>query len=502
MKVIRLNEQQYNYCVDNLYEDVYINDINDKKKTATLTYNQVPSSSNGSYRNVGNKNSADVIKTDKMDKLDGDTYPVPLKGGLISYNITSINGTAVMHFFKHNGNALIKMGNQDYKLDMEQPEIKKFQDTFLSKVSAVVRYHSQNFLKDNKDVQFDKVCVYPVPSSSNFNETMATAISGKCNIAGLPIQKVRSDILKKDTTNLERDEEFISNNAEYYNSQRYKRFPADAIRKEKETHMHALNTDMNKLKAMGPVRQAAEEANAFVRTPDGKNGPLLTIYYRIQNAINTQNEKAFTNLLQQLDDVYTQYQHAVDNLHKQRGEYVDTYDDSVHRQTNLHDPVKYTKPKSVEDRTRNIYNLLKYNGLGKNLIGGGVKNTINKFPVCAWKANNFQIKNFANDTRMALKNYFQPNQDKEMVQQEVDKTHGSIIVVFDDNVSGGATLSDICMQLQNLGMEYIIPITFGKMRQSYNQGRNVEINRPKTDFVTNYQSNQRLSSQGQQQTPS
>ena len=103
---------------------------------------------------------------------------------------------------------------------------------------------------------------------------------------------------------------------------------------------------------------------------------------------------------------------------------------------------------------------------------------------------------------MALKNYFQPNQDKEMVQQEVDKTHGSIIVVFDDNVSGGATLSDICMQLQNLGMEYIIPITFGKMRQSYNQGRNVEINRPKTDFVTNYQSNQRLSSQGQQQTPS
>lgn len=500
MKIIRLNEQQVRDYLNILYEDVFVNDINDKKKVAKLKYNQV--SSGTPYRNYGNKNSGDVIKTDKMDKLDGDTYPVPLKGGLISYNITSINGTAVMHYFKHNGNALMKMGNEEYKLDMEQPEVNKFKETFLNKVSAVVRYHSQNFLKDNKDVQFDKVCIYPVPSSSNFNETMAQAIAGKCNIAGLPIQKVRSDILKKDTSNLGRDEEFIQNNIDYYNSQRYKRFPSDPIRKEKETHMHGLNTDMNKLKAMGPVKQAADEANTFIRTPDGKNGSLLAIYYRIRNAFINKDEKEFARLLPKLDELYTQYQQAVKKLHQERGEYLDTYDNKMHRQVNLHEPFKYTKQASVNKRTEEIYNLLKYNGLGQNLIGGGLQNTLKKFPVCAWQANNFQIKNFANDTRMALKNYFQPNKDEEMVRQEVEKTRGSIIVVFDDNVSGGATLSDICMQLQNLGMEYIIPITFGKMRQSYNQGRNVEIFKPKTDFVTNYKSNQRLNSQGQPQMPS
>lgn len=49
-------------------------------------------------------------------------------------------------------------------------------------------------------------------------------------------------------------------------------------------------------------------------------------------------------------------------------------------------------------------------------------------------------------------------------------------------MSGGATLSDICMNLKNLGFEYLIPITFGKMRTSYNQGMNNIINKPENDF--------------------
>lgn len=53
--------------------------------------------------------------------------------------------------------------------------------------------------------------------------------------------------------------------------------------------------------------------------------------------------------------------------------------------------------------------------------------------------------------------------------------------VIDDNVSGGATLSDICLQLKNLGIRYIIPITFGKMRTSYTQGV-LKINEPENSF--------------------
>ena len=43
----------------------------------------------------------DYVKTDKMDSLGGDTYEVPLKGGITSYNITSKNGSLVMKYFKH-----------------------------------------------------------------------------------------------------------------------------------------------------------------------------------------------------------------------------------------------------------------------------------------------------------------------------------------------------------------------------------------------------------------
>ena len=42
-----------------------------------------------------------MLKTDKMEKNNGDTYEVPLKGGIMSYNITSIKGVDVMHYFKN-----------------------------------------------------------------------------------------------------------------------------------------------------------------------------------------------------------------------------------------------------------------------------------------------------------------------------------------------------------------------------------------------------------------
>ena len=138
--------------------------------------------------------------------------------------------------------------------------------------------------------------------------------------------------------------------------------------------------------------------------------------------------------------------------------------------------LKYTKGPSVEERSGAIYNILKQ----YKMLNGF--NTTNTTEVCRWEPVNFQIKKMGNDVRMALKNYFQPNEDAEMVKNEVEKAMGTVIVVFDDNVSGGATLSDICLQLQNLGLEFVIPITFGRMRTSYNQGRNIIINKPENGF--------------------
>ena len=77
------------------------------------------------------------------------------------------------------------------------------------------------------------------------------------------------------------------------------------------------------------------------------------------------------------------------------------------------------------------------------------------------KPLDFQIKSVFNDTRMGLKNFF--SFDPEQLEQARKQIEGNILVIFDDNISGGATLSDICAQFANIGIKYIVPITFGKM---------------------------------------
>lgn len=127
--IIQLTEQQYKWLCeakDIITEDVYVNNISKKwnKNIANLTYNK-----GGSF-NKGNKNSADMLKTGLMDNGGGQsTYEVPLKGGLISYNITDINGTEVMHYFKReldNEETKIKIKGEEYNLEMNVPEFKKF----------------------------------------------------------------------------------------------------------------------------------------------------------------------------------------------------------------------------------------------------------------------------------------------------------------------------------------------------------------------------------------
>ena len=164
--IIRLTEEQYNFlsnAKDLINEDVFVNDIGRKRNrnVANLTY-----SKNSGY-NKGNKNSADMLKTNLMDNGNGNqTYEVPLKGGLISYNITDINGTEVMHYFKRifdHEETKIKINGEEYNLEMENDEFRNFMEMFLNKVNAVVEYRVNEFKQTDKETVFDSICIYPVP---------------------------------------------------------------------------------------------------------------------------------------------------------------------------------------------------------------------------------------------------------------------------------------------------------------------------------------------------
>lgn len=72
------------------------------------------------------------------------------------------------------------------------------------------------------------------------------------------------------------------------------------------------------------------------------------------------------------------------------------------------------------------------------------------------KAKNFEIKSIEDKKRRSLEGLFGINPELTGIQQDLKGKH---IVIFDDNISSGATLDDICLELQKYGVASILPIT-------------------------------------------
>lgn len=72
------------------------------------------------------------------------------------------------------------------------------------------------------------------------------------------------------------------------------------------------------------------------------------------------------------------------------------------------------------------------------------------------KAKNFEIKSIEDKRRRSLEGLFGINPKLSGIQQNLKDKH---IVIFDDNISSGATLDDICLELQKYGVASILPIT-------------------------------------------
>ena len=198
---------------------------------------------------------------------------------------------------------------------------------------------------------------------------------------------------------------------------------------------------------------------------------ILKLWYRREN-IKKQNR-----LREQLAELYIQYINT-----KTLASNVAVYNNLIDNRESkvsfgkIAQAVKYTKGPSVDVRTDEIWEFIK--PLIRNQKNINNK-PIQKEELIRWEPVKFQIKNLPDNVRLGLKNYY--NADQEVFKQEQEKIQNSVFVVFDDNVSGGATLSDICMQLKNIGIEHIIPITFGEMSKKYSMGV-LQINQPENGY--------------------
>ena len=74
------------------------------------------------------------------------------------------------------------------------------------------------------------------------------------------------------------------------------------------------------------------------------------------------------------------------------------------------------------------------------------------------KAKDWQIKSLSDKRRRAIEGIFELNPKYKEIQYKLKNKH---IVIFDDNLSSGATLDDVCLALQNLGVASITAITIG-----------------------------------------
>lgn len=438
-------------------EDVAINQIDNEKKIANLTYNT------GKIKN--NLKKTDYLTTDLMDKTNNSkTIEVRLKGGLVSYNITGIKGTEVMHYFKnhfqHKDNS-IKIGDDDYKLKMKENEFNQFMQVFKEKIETVIENdmlkQTKKEQKKNKDFQFTQISIYPIPSSSNFNEKIAQELSHltiNCNQKSYKINILNKNILLKDLKNVTTDDDFIKANKEYYYDTPF-----------------GKNVDTDNMfysPAIAHINMAIIKNQIIFN----KNAKLINeinkIYFQIYNIINRPkfNTDSLANLI---------------------AEYLQKHRELIKNDNFKYNDERYLQNKSTYIRSQDRFKIDEkndlltpqhYDILEKIREKYNIKGNVDKIkPLQLLK---FQIKSLPNSVRMGLKNIYIPNENEEM-QEELNKVQSNLIVVFDDNISGGATLSDVCYQLYKLGAQHIIPITFGQMaKKTYtkNGKKNIILNEP------------------------
>lgn len=428
-----------------LNEDVFVNNTRGNK--AMLTYQP-----HQKY-NKGNLSSADMLKTDKMEQQNADTYEVTLKGGLKCFNITSINGTEVMHYFKRkfskNEKTMIKLKNGERKeLTMLDREYQDFMNTFIKKVEFVINYNINKFKQNNPDIDFQTVSIYPVPSSSNFNEKMAQELL-KHTLCGMNTQVINSHLLQKDMSNLERDEKFIEKNKDFYNSPYF-----IAPNPNNNSVNQELNLSIAQNKRREEIRPLMKEMNIL-------SDKMIGILYRFnfKQSISERITKNLVNLYKRYYDLFVQCgKIEITNTTDSYNKPIHYTDPNTNETKRLNKPI--IKPKKSSKTPSNIQNT----DTIWQIVSPYLSKEYKRIPINQWEFINFQIKNYGDSVRMGMKNLYQPNtDDMKMVQEELDKIKGTIFIIFDDNVSGGATLSDVCYQCSQLGIENVIPITFGKM---------------------------------------
>ena len=86
---------------------------------------------------------------------------------------------------------------------------------------------------------------------------------------------------------------------------------------------------------------------------------------------------------------------------------------------------------------------------------------------------NWQIKSIDDRHRRSIEGIFSINPQYQNIQYKLKGKH---IILFDDNISSGATLDDVCLALQNLGVASIMAFTLGTIEPTIYDRSSLKMN--------------------------
>ena len=223
---------------------------------------------------------------------------------------------------------------------MLKQEREEFLNQFISKIEVVLTDFINKNIENREDLV--GITLFPVKSSSKFNTKMADEMADM-SVLGLPVQIISEDLLVKDLRHLEKDDEFIERNADFYNGK------YSALDKfNMGTVNQNLDKEINKYNTLSSVWQHLPEINNYFEI-------IKTLYYRYNR------EGLSDKMMDKLAEVYKKYYDALQKCYGLK--YLDTVsgtEKKLHKEKIIV-AKRYTKGPSVEKRSEDIWKLVKSN---------------------------------------------------------------------------------------------------------------------------------------------
>lgn len=444
-KIVRINESQLNRLFENFTDEGFVYDkkLAKNKEFMKNPNNEIEMFWRPGKENIGKRLDADdTTKYNNVDDVENEKdltmHPTVVKlprSKIDCYNLYKMSTTELQQVIKHQtwgvGGAKVKIN-----LDNFFNQSIEYAQDLINNVVGRLKYNAMRYGEsENFEVGY---ITYP-SSSSNFNDFFVKGIQRYFPNAeivkdfflkrrsGLGIDYDMAELLKCDALDVAKLERFI----------------ADADAKEKTINLR------EKVEKIIDTTSSDFFSNIYNFNSKAKYGKKEIEKDLNKTAVGyDKNMKRMESFDEMSDNDYkliTQLTDLMLNIYREYGDLSNAYREIEKRRAQNVSNKKYTNLKHDDEKLMSNFN-------------SNAENTLNN---TLTDRKTWQIKKQGEYARKILRNLFMLD-DNQWVKMEKDKEN-KVVIIFDDNMAGGATMDNVCYTLIERNWKYIIPLTLAVM---------------------------------------